>query len=149
MEEVNITITGHSTKTFDFGVKHIVEEDRKKYEFFEKKKNGDQTKAYEGWLIQGLGVGSSARAMVEEEDAPFKGKDGNMIPWKRRKILWWVNPKAGDVAVQEHMDNRVGGDFEPSGGWSDEDNAPVDTSGTPREYTIGEKVDILWDERNG
>ena len=69
-----IQITGHEVKEFETWKKHVVFEDRTKYEFGETKQDGSPTKAWTQWQEQGLSVGASAETEFDEtpEEYPVK-----------------------------------------------------------------------------
>jgi len=90
-----INITGHETKEFSFGIKHIVMDDRTKYEFFETKKDKTETKAFHQWKKFGLGVGKQVQAEVVEEEKSFTGKEGNPVKFTQRTIIYFKGDEYG------------------------------------------------------
>lgn len=96
-----IEITSHEVVDTPVGKKHIVHDDRLKYEFFENKKDGGKTKAFEQWETFGLGVGDSVSAEVREEPQSFTNSQGKEINFTRRTILWFEGDEHGTPYVQE------------------------------------------------
>ena len=86
----DITITGHETKEFSFGVKHVISDGQFKYEFFQTKKDGTTTKAFEQWKTYELGVGKIVQAEVKETPETFVNKEGKTVNFTRRTILYFV-----------------------------------------------------------
>ena len=100
--EKTINITGHSTEEFDFGIKHIVSDGSLKYQFFETRKDGNSTKAYEQWAKRGLGVGRMVSAEVAEEAKSFfDPKTGKDVKFTRRTILYFKGDEPEDSADME------------------------------------------------
>ena len=152
MEEVNITITEESSRKVSTGVVHTIMDGRTKYEFWENKKNGDMTKAYEQFLAQELSVGTTATAGVDMKAEEFTNDKGKLIQFTRRTILYWAKPREEDVAVQEHMDNAAESDSEPNTTHVERGTTlpESDIAGKVKEdRDYKEKGDILWEERDG
>lgn len=78
MEEKTFTVTGIDTHTFDNGGKAItIAAGKEKFKFYDKKKDGNNTKAYEGYLELRPLVGDTLTAFVEEKTREYTKRDGS------------------------------------------------------------------------
>ena len=141
-----IQITGHEIKDFGTWKKHIVFEDRTKYEFGEKKKNGDMTKAYEQWQVKGYGVGTSVVAEVAEEEVTYTNKEGKEITYTRRTILYFVSDEDVMVDSDAPLDLDLSAEDEVTLGVPPVHIEDSHAKNAPGEKTLEEKVNILWKE---
>jgi len=84
-EVYNITISEHSSKLTKNGATLITLKDTedKKYSFFAKKMDGNETAAFKGWSAIRNPVGAQIEIGVKEEQGEFEGK-----PFTRRKVMF-------------------------------------------------------------
>lgn len=110
-----ITINGHETKTFDFGTKHKVsDQNGTSYSFFETKKDGGPTKAFEQWKKYELGRGVTVDAEIKKDKKKYNGKQ-----YTQRTILYFYTDEHNvpymQTGAKSHQDtkNPVQANFEP------------------------------------
>ncbi len=85
-----IKIEKHETKEFEFGVKHAIIDGKNRYEFFETKKDGGETKAFEQYKSLGLRMGSECEAEIKEEPYNFLDKKtGATVGGVRKTIIYF------------------------------------------------------------
>ncbi len=94
-----IKITGQELKTINYTDKHtgeaksfdkyVINSGKTNYEFSTHKKDGSPTKAYEYIKQFKPAIGEIINAEVKEEETSFKGKDGNMVAFTRRTIMYF------------------------------------------------------------
>ena len=96
-----INISKHETTDTKVGTKHLIYDGKLKYEFFEKKKDGNPTKAFAQYKEFELGVGSTCPAEVDETKEEFTNKEGEDIKFTRRTVLYWIGDEHGVPYVSE------------------------------------------------
>jgi len=90
MSKVNIRVSGVESKTFDNGgMGYTIVDGKKKYKFYNKRKDGEITKAYEGFEKLKLRIGDDVDAEVEEEDKTFVNDSGKTINYVDRRVKFF------------------------------------------------------------
>ena len=84
-----IKIDGISQDTVQFGTKITFVSGKDKYSFFNTKKDGGETKAYEQFKKYQFGVGDTVTAEIKEEPKTFTGKDGKSVNYTQRTIIYF------------------------------------------------------------
>ena len=145
MEDIitkSITIGQHIVKEFpDNKVHNIVDADGKtKFQFYENKKEGGTTKAWQQWQDFELKAGIKVAAGVKEIPKSFKNADGKEIQYKQRTIVYFETDGEGAVNTQEVKTPQV------DKAWKDE----VDKRLTDLEFEVftpkGAKEEINTDD---
>lgn len=85
----SIKITGISQDQVKYGMKTTIEAGKEKYSFFDKKKDGNLTKAMEQFKKYKFAVGDQVNVEVKEEEKSFTGKEGNTVKYTQRTILYF------------------------------------------------------------
>ena len=93
--ERKIAITGVEIKDTKVGTKYVLETDQGKHEFFEKKKDGTSTKAYEQWSTFNLGLGMEVDVGVKSEEVSFTNQEGKAVNFTRNTILYFKGDEHG------------------------------------------------------
>ena len=83
-----ITITGIETKQMEFGMKTVIKTEKKKFIFFDKKKDGTETTASKQFRELGIGVGRTIGVGYSLADKIYS-KGGQDIPYEERRILFF------------------------------------------------------------
>ena len=86
---IKIKIDSVSQDKVEFGTKITLVSGKNKYAFFNTKKDGSQTKAYEQFKKFGFGIGDEVKAEVKEEEKSFTNKEGKDITYTQRTILYF------------------------------------------------------------
>lgn len=84
-----ITIGGISEDTVKFGKKVTFLAGGAKYSFFDTKKDGGYTKAYEQFKKYNYSVGDIVMAEVKSEEKTFVNNEGNTINYTQRTIIYF------------------------------------------------------------
>lgn len=87
MTEINIGAI--SQDTVKFGNKVTLIDGRKKYSFFDTKKDGSHTKAFEQYTKFQFKVGNVVSAEVAEEEKTFVNDKGKSITYTQRTIMYF------------------------------------------------------------
>lgn len=92
--QANIVVNAVEQKTIKNGsvMTKITDSEGKKYSFFNKKKDGTESAAYQGF--QGVSIGDTVAIGVVEEEKEFIGDEGKPIKYTQRTIRFAekVNP---------------------------------------------------------
>lgn len=87
---VDITYDSKTTQTFENGGEaYTIIDGKRKYKFYTTKKDGNETKAYEGWKEINPKPHDILPAEVEEEEKEFKNKEGKMVKYTDRRIMYF------------------------------------------------------------
>ena len=81
---ITLKIDSISQSKVQFGMKTTLECGGKKYSFFDTKKDGNATKAFEQFRKYKFGVGENVNVEVKEEEKEYEGK-----PYTQRTILYF------------------------------------------------------------
>lgn len=94
---VPITIGSHTVQEFEDNKLHkILDADGKtKYQFYEQKKAGGTSRAWQQWQDFELKPGLRVTAGVSEMQKSFVNKDGKNIPYKQRTIVYFEGDENG------------------------------------------------------
>lgn len=87
-QKETITITGIETKQMEFGMKTTLKTEHKKYIFFDKKKDGNETIASKQFRELGIGIGRTIGVGYSSTDKIYS-KGGQDIPYQERRILFF------------------------------------------------------------
>lgn len=94
MNNKTITIEGLETKATQYGVKFVLKFGKEKYEFYDKKKTGHPTKAYEQFKARKLTVGDTVVVAVDEQPKSFTNKEGKNVNYTQRRVMYFPEPSA-------------------------------------------------------
>ncbi len=119
-----IKIESKEEKAVQFGIQVIFHEGKNKYSFYNTKKDGSFTKAWEQYRKYGFSTGDLINAEVKEEQESFTNEKGKLVNFTRRTILYF-----NEV---EHSPDAV---FAPK----------LNAMSMPM-LSLEQKVDILWAE---
>lgn len=75
----------------EFTIVTIKDENNNKFKFYTKKVNGEETKAWQQFKEQQMGVGKQAGVAFSEEDKEFTNNEGKNIKFKERKVMFFAN----------------------------------------------------------
>ncbi len=101
-----IKIDSVEQSSVEFGIKFTLISERNKYSFFNTKKDGSDTKAYEQFKKYGFGVGDTVEAEVKEEQRSFTNKDGENIDYTQRTIIYFKEVENTPI-VQKSTERNV------------------------------------------
>lgn len=112
-----IKIEGIEQKTVQFGNQVTIKSGDKKYSFFDSKRDGGKTKAWEQFSKFGFRVGDEVEAQVNEEEKTFRNAQGKNINFTQRTILFFAEventPMVTRTGVNEvTREMKIGGDLE-------------------------------------
>lgn len=86
-----ITIASIETKTASTGnIKYILHSGNEKYEFWTKKKDGNETKAFTQFKKFKPQIGDSFEVSIKEEEEEFRNAQGKDVKYTKRTILGFV-----------------------------------------------------------
>lgn len=85
-----IQVTGIETKQLEFGTKYTLISGKDKYSFFDKKKDGTNSKAYDQFISFIVRVGQEYPVAVNEEEKKFTNAQGDEINYTERRIMYFV-----------------------------------------------------------
>jgi hypothetical protein len=87
---IKIKIDSIDQAKVEFGVKFTLVSGKNKYSFFNTKKDGSNTKAYEQFKKFGFQIGDEVEAEVKEEERSFPDtKTGKMVKYTQRTIIFF------------------------------------------------------------
>ena len=86
---IKIKIDGINQDKVEFGTKITFMSGKDKYSFFNTKKDGSNTKAFEQFKKFGFQIGDTVEAEVKEEDKSFINKEGKNVSYKQRTIIFF------------------------------------------------------------
>ena len=98
---IAIKIDSVEQKQVEFGTKTTIISGGNKYSFFDTKKDGSNTKAYEQFKKYGFGIGDTVSAEVKEEEKNFTNKEGKNIDYIQRTILYFQEVENTPVVKSE------------------------------------------------
>lgn len=84
-----IKIDSVEQKEVQYGTLTTITSNGDKYSFFDTKKDGSNTKAYEQFKKYEFKIGDAVSAEVKEEQDTFTNKEGKKIDYTRRTILYF------------------------------------------------------------
>lgn len=84
-----IKIDGLSQEKAKFGIKTTITSGKNKYYFYDTKKAGGNTKAWEQMNQYGFKVGQEVQAEVKEEQKTFINAENKSITYTDRKIIYF------------------------------------------------------------
>ena len=102
-----IKITGEEVKSSEYGKRHTILDGKIKYSFYENRKDGEKTKAFEQWESMGLKVGNTVEAEVKEEPDSFTDQTTKkLIKYTKRTIIYFnedkpTETKSGSTLVSQ------------------------------------------------
>ena len=102
-----IKIEGISQDPVQFGVKITLTSGKDKYVFFNKKKDGSDTKAYAQFKKYGFSIGETVNAEVKSEAGSFPNKEGKQINYTRRTILYFQEVENTPVITKEAPKSQI------------------------------------------
>lgn len=89
MEDRQITITGIETRAVNESTVYTLVAGTDKYQFWSKKKDGSDTKAFEQFQQLGIKQGDTVNVAVEIKQETFINKEQKEITFDRRTILFF------------------------------------------------------------
>jgi len=86
---ITLKIDSVSQSSVQFGMKTTLECGGKKYSFFDTKKDGNATKAFEQFRKYKYGVGDTIEAEVKEEEKSFTNEADKVVNYTQRTIMYF------------------------------------------------------------
>ena len=116
MDLQTLKISGIETKQFDGAMKYIPKTDKGNYNFYDNKKDGGMTKAFQQFQVMKIQIGQTVVAGVKEEQKTYQDK-----PYTDRKIMYFSdtpgtppqaqnatatppNPQTGNMTLELRID---------------------------------------------
>lgn len=83
-----ITITGIETAETKFGLKTVIKAGKKKFLFYDKKKDGSESTANKQFRELGIGAGRTIGVAYSSTDKVYS-QGGQNVPYEERRILYF------------------------------------------------------------
>lgn len=95
IKEKTITLDSVEMKSTQYGNKFILKHGNDKYEFYDTRKGGGDTKAYSQWKQYGFKKGDTVEVAFEENEKTFENDQKKMITYTERRIAYFPTTEEG------------------------------------------------------